>query len=347
VSKYRKVDVKIWNDAKFVSLSERGKLVFLFLMTHPNLTIVGAMRATAPGLAAEIGIPLEGFREAFLEALSKGMAKVDKSAALIWLPNFLKYNKPESPNVVKAWPDAFDMLPECELKSQVFQHVKAFAEGMTEGFRKAFREVFGKGLPEDFAKTSPNQEQEQEQEQEQAEKTLVPVGTTPRPEEFASLWNSLRGPLPQVREFTDSRRRKIKVRMTQGLTLATFEEVIRRCLSTPFLVGENDRGWQADFDWLVENDTNMTKVMEGKYEHGGNGGNGAARTSGRTRTDGNFDAAREALARMAHLANCVHGGSETGGGEPADVHGICNPPEPIRPAGYLGSGDAPQLAAAI
>ena len=136
MSKYRKVDVKIWNDAKFVALSERGKLVFLFLMTHPNLTIVGAMRATAPGLAAEIGIPLEAFREAFREALSKGMAKVDKSAALIWLPNFLKYNKPESPNVVKAWPDAFDMLPECELKSQVFQHVKGFAEGMTEGFRK-------------------------------------------------------------------------------------------------------------------------------------------------------------------------------------------------------------------
>jgi hypothetical protein len=218
VSKYRKVDVKIWNDAKFVSLSERGKLVFLFLMTHPNLTMLGAMRATVPGLAAELGISLEGFAEAFREALAKGMAKVDQHSCLVWLPNFLKYNKPESPNVVKAWPEAFDLLPECALKLQLFEQVKGFAEGMTEGFRKAFREAFGEGLPEDFPKTSPNQEQEQEQEQEQKqkEKTLVPVGTPPpsvRAEEFANLWNLNCGSLPKVREFTESRRKKIKTRV--------------------------------------------------------------------------------------------------------------------------------------
>jgi hypothetical protein len=344
VSKYRKVDVKIWNDAKFVSLSERGKLVFLFLMTHPNLTMVGAMRATAPGLAAEIGIPLEAFREAFLEALSKGMAKVDKSAALIWLPNFLKYNKPESPNVVKAWPDAFDMLPECELKSQVFQHVKGFTEGMTEGFRKAFREAFGKGLPEDFAKTSPNQEHEQEQEQEQEKKTLVPVGTTSRPEEFASVWNSLRGPLPQVREFTDSRRRKIKVRMTQGLTLAKFEEVVRRCVSTPFLVGENDRGWQADFDWLIENDTNMAKVMEGKYEHGGNGGNGRMGTS---REDRIIEQTRSALAAVVSRATGAFGDGETGGTGGEDPGVIRGTLVPVRTEGFSGNGEPLGFARAV
>jgi hypothetical protein len=73
LGRYRKVDPKIWNDAKFRALTERGKLVFLFLLTHPHMTMVGAMRATLPGLAAEIDIEAKAFGEAFGEAFRKAM----------------------------------------------------------------------------------------------------------------------------------------------------------------------------------------------------------------------------------------------------------------------------------
>ena len=156
MARYRKIDTRIWNDAKFNALSEKGKLVFFYELTHPNLTMLGAMRATIPGLAAELGMPTEPFAEAFREALTKGMAKHDEKASFLWLPNFLRYNKPESPNVVKSWPDAFDLLPECAMKFELFQQLKAYTEGMTEGFTEAFAKA--------FAKAMPNQEQEQEQE---------------------------------------------------------------------------------------------------------------------------------------------------------------------------------------
>jgi len=68
---YRKVDVRIWNDAKFNSLSHLGKLAFLLLITHPNMTMLGAMRATPEGLSAELKSTPEAFREAFGEVLSK------------------------------------------------------------------------------------------------------------------------------------------------------------------------------------------------------------------------------------------------------------------------------------
>ena len=29
--------------------------------------------------------------------------------------------------------------------------------------------------------------------------------------------------------------------------------------------GDNDRGWKASFDWLLENDSNIMKVLEGNY----------------------------------------------------------------------------------
>lgn len=152
MSRYRKIDPRIWNDAKFASLSDNAKLVFFMLLTHPSMTALGAMRATVPGLAAELNWTTEAFREAFREALAKGMAKHDERACLIALPRFLKYNAPESPNVIKAWVGALDLLPECDLKNEVIQQAKAYAEALPEGFAKA--------LPEAFAKSMPNQEQE-------------------------------------------------------------------------------------------------------------------------------------------------------------------------------------------
>ncbi len=156
MARFRKIDPRIWNDAKFGAFSDNGKLAFLMLLTHPNMTSLGAMRATLGGLAEELGWTAEAFREAFREAQSKGMVEHDPKACLIAVPNFIKYNAPESPNVVKAWIGALDLLPECALKARVVARAKAFAEGMGKGFLEAFAES--------FAKTMPNKEPEPEPE---------------------------------------------------------------------------------------------------------------------------------------------------------------------------------------
>jgi len=33
---------------------------------------------------------------------------------------------------------------------------------------------------------------------------------------------------------------------------------------SPFLLGENDRGWRADIDWFLRPDS-VTRILEGKY----------------------------------------------------------------------------------
>lgn len=172
MAKYRKVDPRIWNDSKFMGLSDFGKLALFFVLTHPNMTAVGAMRHTVPGMAAELGWTTEAFREAFGEALKKGIIKHDEKASFVWLPNFIKYNPPESPNVVKAWFSALDLLPECGMRNELIQHVRDFLKGL----KKAFREGFGESLP----KTMPNQEQEQEQNiKEDVSEKPKPVSSAP------------------------------------------------------------------------------------------------------------------------------------------------------------------------
>lgn len=160
MAKYRKVDQRIWNDAKFRDLSDSAKLVFFLLLTHPNMTALGGMRSSISGLADEMGWPPEAFREAFREVLSKGMVEVDEKASLIALPRFLRYNRPESPNVVTAWAKCLDMLPESPLRNRIVMRAEASLAGFSRGYQDAFRKAFGKAL----LKAMPNQEQEQEQE---------------------------------------------------------------------------------------------------------------------------------------------------------------------------------------
>lgn len=156
---YRKIDTRIWNDAKFRALSSEGKLAFLYLLTCPNMTALGAMRGTIEGLSAELRVPPEAFTEVFGEAFDEGLSKgclkhvsklaiYDQEAACIYVPNFVKYQAAESPNVVRAWAKTLEYIPECRLKILAVQGAQVFVQGMSLGFRKAFQEAFSEPLTE-------------------------------------------------------------------------------------------------------------------------------------------------------------------------------------------------------
>jgi len=145
MGRYRRVDTRIWNDEKFAALSDRGKLAFLFLLTHPHMTSLGAMRATLPGLAAELGWDTHTFSDAFAELVEGGMVRYYHQASLVWLPNFLRYNLPENPNVVKSWGKVLDLIPECAGKRELLATVRATIETLGQAFAKALPEPFLKG----------------------------------------------------------------------------------------------------------------------------------------------------------------------------------------------------------
>lgn len=160
MSHYRKIDVKIHNDAKFLSLSTLlSRQIFLTLLSHPDMLGMGAMRFSVEGLRCFMNTSLppenkalpKAFREAFEEVLAKGLLKASEEDAFLYLPNFLKYNRPENANVMKGWLKVWDLLPECGLKIEVFNVVKAFREASSKAFQKdlgeGFMKALAKGLP--------------------------------------------------------------------------------------------------------------------------------------------------------------------------------------------------------
>ena len=162
MARYRKIDTRMWGDGKFRNLSSpavSGKYLWIFLLTGPHTTnLPGLFRAGEMAMAEELGWSLEGFREGFGELFREGLVRADWSARVVWIPNAIKYNPPDNPNVVKGWRDSWDEVPECQLKAEAYEALKGFTERLGEGFAKAFREGCAKGLA--------NQEQEQEQEQD-------------------------------------------------------------------------------------------------------------------------------------------------------------------------------------
>ena len=113
------------------------------------------------------------------------------------------------------------------------------------------------------------------------------------PEEVLRIWQQERGSLPAVQALTTERRRKMKARLCSAKDptawLDDFRQAVRRGAATPFLRGDGGR-WRMTLDWLIANDTNLQKVLEGAYDGGGNGADGDnRRPSGRiTPTPGKY-----------------------------------------------------------
>lgn len=79
------------------------------------------------------------------------------------------------------------------------------------------------------------------------------------------LYNSVCGSYPRLVKMSEGRKKAIKARLNTGYTVDDFGKLFEKAEASDFLRGKNDRNWSADFDWLIK-DSNMAKVLEGKYD---------------------------------------------------------------------------------
>ncbi|MFP2467693.1 DnaT-like ssDNA-binding domain-containing protein [Pseudescherichia vulneris] len=155
---YRKVKITMWDDPKFRALSPlpaSGQSLFVYLLTGPFTGIIpGLYKAGRAAMAEELNWDVEDFDLALGEALALGMVKVDLKARVFWLPNAVKHNPPASVNVIKSWARAFEWLPDCELKIEAFESLRAACYGVSKAMGMAFDKAFA--LPKDKAKALPS-----------------------------------------------------------------------------------------------------------------------------------------------------------------------------------------------
>lgn len=81
-----------------------------------------------------------------------------------------------------------------------------------------------------------------------------------------TLFNTTCSSYPAVFALSDARKKAIKARYNAGYTYDDFVRLFEAAEESDFLKGKNDRGWTANFDWLIK-DSNMAKVLSGNYKN--------------------------------------------------------------------------------
>jgi hypothetical protein len=317
--RHRKVSFEMFADEKFLELSPlkpSGQALWLYLLTGPFSTLIpGIVVGGKAGIAERLGWSPTDFLRCFEEIASRRMAVADWGRQVIFLPNALKHNAPQNPNVVLGWAQAWAEVPACTLKHQAAARIRQTLAQMGTQYVQAFDTIAGHSGPDstndwgnDSSKHSsnhspadsrnqpPNQEQEQEQEQDPPPlPPSLPLGDSVASKDasrgseidlFVACWNAAAGavspPLTRVQEVTPERRRKARARLKER-SLAQWERIIARVMASNFcrgLVPPNGRRtepWTASFDWLIDKPDNAVKVLEGTYDnrHGASDGDRA------------------------------------------------------------------------
>lgn len=90
------------------------------------------------------------------------------------------------------------------------------------------------------------------------------TGTRQEAAEFAKAWNGLGAPFPQVRVWTDARKKALKARLADEFFLANWRQGIEAMKRSAFCRGQGRNGWIADLEFFLRPDT-VAKLLEGKY----------------------------------------------------------------------------------
>lgn len=86
------------------------------------------------------------------------------------------------------------------------------------------------------------------------------------PKQVIDLYHQICTSLPKVVKLTESRKKSINARFKEGITLEMFKEAFTKAQNSNFLTGNNDRGFKADIDFLI-NANSLAKTLEGKYDN--------------------------------------------------------------------------------
>lgn len=83
--------------------------------------------------------------------------------------------------------------------------------------------------------------------------------------EFVKLFTKNCPSLPKVKELNKSRKDKIKARWKEHPDLYFWSTIFEEIEASDFLTGRSGKWQNCNFDWIIKNNTNYAKVLEGTY----------------------------------------------------------------------------------
>ena len=109
--RYGKISEAIWSDEKFQELSDRSKLLYIYLLSCQNCTCIGIFQIGYGTMEDEFSRERDEIRDSIEELKTAGL--IGYQNKWMWFSKYLRWNMPLSPNHAKqcAW-----FVHECILK---------------------------------------------------------------------------------------------------------------------------------------------------------------------------------------------------------------------------------------
>ena len=182
-----------------------------------------------------------------------------------WQHNIKKHEKELGDKGFEIWSGSFKQIAE------LFEIGGEKPE--VENLNMAFRDIENQPLKTPTFKNTKNKEKTTLCSGGEKD-GVIPKKETESPiqyEDIKDAWNIITAntKIKAVTKMTDSRQKHIKARSKDFPTLSHWKRLFRKIIKYPFLCGESDdSNWIITFDWIIANDNNPTKVLEGVYERG-------------------------------------------------------------------------------
>lgn len=182
---YGQIQSTFWQADDIADLSDQAKLLACYLLTGPHSNGIGCFRLTDGYLVDDLGWPAETVSERFAELFRKGFAY--RSGRVVFIPNFLRWNRIANGNVAKARFAEWDALPKGELKSRAARAMLEFCGHWQPDHIKAL-ETVSQTVTETpstgYANQDPtrtNPDPEKEREKTPTQETLADLAPETRP----------------------------------------------------------------------------------------------------------------------------------------------------------------------
>ena len=86
-------------------------------------------------------------------------------------------------------------------------------------------------------------------------------------DDLAAIYSEMLPDLPKLRRgVPKSQRKATAARWKESPSLDEWRETFKLVAASPFLMGENARGWRASFGWVIKS-ANWDKIINGQFQH--------------------------------------------------------------------------------
>jgi hypothetical protein len=287
---YRTVQIDIWQNPDFFSLTADEKLVFFNLFTSSQTRMCGMYEITPQMRAMETGVTYERYMEVINKLQRAG--KIVYADNVVWVVNFQKHQNYAGEKNQARIDAEFASTPDGAVKTAYAQYYGIDYEPTTGV------ELIPHQYPMHRVSTATVTVTATESELATAEELLSASADarTPEPptdrypiEDFLYEWRRWFPDKPQPRHTSKTIVAKWRARCREPMFCDNWRAALERGSTSEFL---NTGGW-FDAVWFLKNDTNWEKVNNGNYDNKTAGERPGQNTNGNGKGYG-MDAARPA-----------------------------------------------------